>query len=279
VGGRSNRVAAQETSSPRWRLIVTPPSGGAWNMGCDHALAESVGRGGPPVLRLYGWRPAAVSVGWHQPLEAVRGRLEHLRAKGIEAVRRPTGGAAVLHAEEVTYSVAAPVSLPALGGRASRACALIHEALREGLASLGIGHLELSPAGSGGATAAAGRSPHCFALPSRFEIAWHGRKLVGSAQRRLEGSLLQHGSVPLAGDQSALEELWPDAPAPTRTASLREAAGRPLMEEEVRAALRRGFERALGIAFLEDALRPEEEARAAELERVRYSEPAYLLRV
>ncbi|HEX5725859.1 MAG TPA: hypothetical protein VFX98_10370, partial [Longimicrobiaceae bacterium] len=91
--------------APAWRLLDTPPAPGAWNMAVDEALAETVREGDPPVLRFYRWEPACLSLGRNQP---ARGRydLDALRRRGLDVVRRPTGGRAVLHHRELTYSVA-----------------------------------------------------------------------------------------------------------------------------------------------------------------------------
>src|SRR3954451_18997918 len=99
-----------QPSDLRWRMIDTPPAPGAWNMAVDEALAASVADGGVPVLRFYRWEPACLSLGRNQP---ARGRydLAALAAAGVDVVRRPTGGRAVLHRRELTYSAAAPVAL------------------------------------------------------------------------------------------------------------------------------------------------------------------------
>jgi lipoate-protein ligase A len=94
-----------------WRLLVTPPARGAWNMAVDEAILEAVGRGASlPTLRLYAWEPACLSLGYAQPIGDVD--QPRLRARGWDLVRRPTGGRAVLHTDELTYSVIAPPGEP-----------------------------------------------------------------------------------------------------------------------------------------------------------------------
>ena len=89
-----------------WRLVETPPAPGAWNMAVDQALADTVREGGPPVLRVYRWSPACLSLGRNQPADGYD--RDEIRRRGMDVVRRPTGGRAVLHWREVTYCVAAP---------------------------------------------------------------------------------------------------------------------------------------------------------------------------
>ncbi|HEX9617401.1 MAG TPA: hypothetical protein VGA03_08280, partial [Anaerolineales bacterium] len=99
----------------RWRLIHTPPAPGAWNMAVDEAILEAVGRGqADPTLRLYAWSPPCLSLGYAQPSSDVD--LPQLHALGWDLVRRPTGGRAILHTDELTYAVIAPLSEPRLAG-------------------------------------------------------------------------------------------------------------------------------------------------------------------
>ncbi|HLM68541.1 MAG TPA: hypothetical protein VK358_13475, partial [Longimicrobium sp.] len=95
-----------------WRLLDTPPAPGAWNMAVDEALAQSVRAGEPPVLRVYRWSPPCLSLGRNQPSGGYD--RDEIRRRGLDVVRRPTGGRAVLHHRELTYSVAAAEGV--LGG-------------------------------------------------------------------------------------------------------------------------------------------------------------------
>jgi len=252
-----------------WRLIDTAPAPGAWNMAVDEALAASVAAGGDPVLRFYRWEPACLSLGRNQP---ARGRydLEALAAAGIDVVRRPTGGRAVLHRRELTYSVAAP---EAMFGGPRQAYAAINRALVAGLRRLGAA-AELQPPG--------GRAPPpslapCFAEPVEGEVVAGGRKLVGSAQRRLGGTLLQHGSLPLHDDQSLVATFvvgGDPAAAEAPPAALVEVLGREPAWPELTAALAAGWEDALGAVLAPSELSAEErEAAGAAMER--YAGPAW----
>ena len=167
-------------------------------MAVDHALLERAQRQGESWLRLYEWAPHCLSFGRHEPA-SLRYDAEHISARGIDTVRRPTGGRAVWHAEELTYSVATPYSR---FGTVQTAYLEIHEMLAGALKMLGL------PA----SLAAPSRTPPldtgaCFASPVGGEIMVDGRKVVGSAQLRSGKALLQHGSVLLRDSQNVVREL------------------------------------------------------------------------
>jgi lipoate-protein ligase A len=168
-------------------LRVEAARTGAQNMAVDRALLQCAERGelGSPLLRVYRWDPPAVSLGYHQDESALD--LEGLRAKGIDIVRRPTGGAAVLHAEEWTYAVAGARGIPGLGQGFAEIYRSLAGSMVEALRGLGI------EAASGGAGAP--ESFVCFEALQGHEISARGRKLVGSAFRQTRHAFLQHGSL------------------------------------------------------------------------------------
>jgi len=166
-------------------------------MARDRALAEWVDDG-RAVLRLYGWIRPTISFGRHEPARDLYDPRAIARA-GLDVVRRPTGGRAVLHDDEVTYAAAWPAR--ALG-RPREAYLRIHRALRRGLASLGV-DADIAPS-------RADRSPGpdagpCFRRSEGGEVVVGRRKIVGSAQRRFGGNFLQHGSILLSDGQARLE--------------------------------------------------------------------------
>ncbi|HEX8359088.1 MAG TPA: lipoate--protein ligase family protein, partial [Longimicrobium sp.] len=183
-----------------WRLIDTPPAAGAWNMALDEALAESVAEGGAPVLRFYRWSPPCLSLGRNQPAAGMYD-LEAIRERGWDVVRRPTGGRAVLHHRELTYCVALPDTLL---GSPREAYTAINRAIVAGLRRLGV---DAAVQGDTGRRAPVPSLAPCFAEPVQGEVVAGGRKLVGSAQRRMGSVLLQHGSLPLEDDQGAVAAL------------------------------------------------------------------------
>ncbi len=173
------------------RIILDGARSGADNMARDAALLEEHRPGDPPVLRLYRWRPWAVSCGYHQGTDAFDAGA--IAAAGYGLVRRPTGGRAILHADELTYAVVGASPSPLFGDTLHDTYMRINEALLLFLQDLGL------PADvSGGESRAEARGQVCFKSAGRHEINVRGRKLVGSAQRRRGGAFLQHGSI-LAG--------------------------------------------------------------------------------
>ncbi|MBG0771148.1 MAG: lipoate--protein ligase family protein [Anaerolineaceae bacterium] len=179
-----------------WRLIENPPANGAWNMAVDEAILESVYTGDSiPTLRLYAWEPACLSLGYVQPFAEVN--TEALQKNGWEVVRRPTGGRAILHVDELTYSVIAPQSEPRVSGGVLESYLRLSQALLRALKILGLNPEanEKKPE-----TDPKQPNPVCFEVPSNYEITVGGKKLIGSAQARRKEGILQHGTLPLHGD-------------------------------------------------------------------------------
>lgn len=188
------------SAPPRWRVLDTPGAPGAHNMAVDAALMESVRTGAAPVLRFYRWSPPTLSLGRNQPAAGLYDEAA-LRERGIGVVRRPTGGRAVLHDRELTYSVVVPDG--SLGSPRA-AYAAINGALVAGLRSLGVdASLQIAP----GTRAPVPSLAPCFRDPAEGEVVVAGRKLIGSAQYREAGVMLQHGSLLLDGDQSPVLDL------------------------------------------------------------------------
>jgi len=173
---------------PRLRVLVHGRASGAWNMAVDEALLDAADGGW--TLRFYAWDRPTISLGYAQPM--LRGvDTERARKLGIPLVRRPTGGRAVLHADEITYSLAAPAESGALAGGISASYRIIAAGLQEGLRLAGT---EVDVERCGAAPAPSHKGP-CFSARTRYELSAGGRKLAGSAQRRRDGRLLQHGSL------------------------------------------------------------------------------------
>ncbi|MEA4883621.1 MAG: lipoate--protein ligase family protein [Clostridia bacterium] len=199
-----SRSRSQRTAGCMWRIITSPPADGAANMAIDEAILEAVLAGcAPPTLRFYTWNPPCISIGCFQRAQR-SADLRRLPGMGFGFVRRPTGGRAVLHADELTYAIAAP--LTSVGGTSVLDSYLsISRGLRAGLAAMGI-PAEIAPRGG----ARPGASAACFDSASSYEIMAGGRKIVGSAQTRRgglsEGALLQQGAIPFSMDFRALAE-------------------------------------------------------------------------
>jgi lipoate-protein ligase A len=199
-------------------------------MALDEALMERARETGEWVLRVYTWSRPAVSLGRNQSARGLYD-ADRIRARGLDVVRRPTGGRAILHDREITYSVTAPCDQAGdLRQSYERINALLTSALRE----IGVAAEIAAPSKRG---IAPGVSP-CFDEPSAGELTVGGRKLAGSAQWRCDGALLQHGSILVEDDQSILTTLvtgeQPTIPPP---ATLAGALGRHPAAEELAAVL------------------------------------------
>jgi lipoyl(octanoyl) transferase len=259
-----------------WRLLVTEPLDGATNMAVDEALLRSRIQGGAPTVRLYGWRPATVSLGYAQLLDTTvdRARCEAL---GIGLVRRPTGGSAILHElpeREVTYSVVARAGDFPGADDVLETYRVIGRGLAAGLGRLGV-RAELAPLIRGRGDVAAPPA-FCFRRTGAYEIAVEGRKLVGSAQRRQRGAFLQHGSVVLDADPARIRAVFPHEPEPTRgMTTLAAELGRRPDVGTVEAALAAGLAEAFGVPLRPAGLAPEESALVEALVADKYGTEAW----
>lgn len=265
-----------------WRLLIEDaPRSGPANMAVDHAIAEACAAGESlPTLRFYRWQPPAISLGRHQPLADID--LNAVAAHGYDIVRRTTGGRAILHADELTYSVAAPKDEPRVQGGVMDAYLRLSNALVAGLHLLGV------PADKAGADTKVSKdvSAACFEVPSAYEITVAGRKLMGSAQSRRAGYVLQHGSLPLFGDITRLVAVL-NLPADQRNLLAIQLAQRActldqaldgadtITFEQVVQAMQEGFEQLLNLHFKPAQLTPQETRRTAELLRKQYANPAW----
>jgi lipoate-protein ligase A len=250
-------------------------------MATDEAILWAVSRGlSAPTLRFYAWEPAYLSLGRAQPAGEVY--HERLQALGYGLVRRPSGGRAILHIDELTYSVCFRKSDPIARGGVLPAYRRLSVALLAGLDEIG---LPARSAARGVGSAAGGAV--CFEQRSHYEITVGARKLLGSAQWRQGGGVLQHGSLPLRGDIARIcAVLAYGSPehrerargrVRQRATTLAAALGREVAWEAAAAALARGFSRALNIELQRGELRPAEGQRAAELRARKYARAEWTL--
>ncbi|GIK29453.1 MAG: octanoyltransferase LipM [Chloroflexota bacterium] len=246
------------------------------NMAVDEAILDAVARGDqPPTLRLYAWDPACLSLGIGQrTTDADPGRI---LLQGWNIVRRPTGGRAILHIDELTYSVTVASGHPWAALDIISSYRQISAALMRAVESLGADpHAErrsdASPAKPG---------PVCFEVPSHYEITVDGRKLIGSAQVRRRQGLLQHGSLPLTGDLAricdALAYRDDDARDAARdqvrgrAVTLSEALGREVSWRQAADAVTAAFASAFDISFIPSVISRDERALADTLEHSKYA--------
>jgi ABC-type transport system substrate-binding protein len=212
-----------------WHCLVDGQGrSGAHNMALDDALLRDAGRTGRTFLRLYRWSPACLSLGRNEPA-LVRYDRATIERRGIDVVRRPTGGRAVWHDDEVTYAVAAPVTV---FGSLAASYAEIHTRLAAALRTLGVS-AELAPARRVSGLGAGA----CFSAPVGGEVTVLGRKVIGSAQVRLGSAFLQHGSILLGGSQAGIDTVSRQPSAVSSATSLSEALARPVTFAEVAQAI------------------------------------------
>ena len=267
-----------------WRLILDQPaSRGAWNMAVDEALLEACGRGESlPTLRLYAWDPPCITLGYAQPFSDVDlGRLQTL---GWELVRRPTGGRAVLHTDELTYAVMGPLDEPRLAGTVLESYNRLAQALVESLRLINLSVQVNRQAVEN----ARNTNPVCFEVPSTYEITVDGKKLVGSAQARRKDGVLQHGSLPLRGDLARIVEAlrFPDQAARRQAAgrlldhatTVESALGQAVSWEQAAQAIVTAFATSLELEFQPADLTAREKARARQLVELKYGIPDWTRR-
>jgi len=264
----------------QWRLLITPPARGAWNMAVDEAILEYIGRNeSRPTLRLYAWDPACLSLGHAQPFSDVD--VNRLKARGWEVVRRATGGRAILHTDELTYSVIAPNDEPRVAGTVLESYNRLAQALL-----VAIKELELAVEMKEGKADGNGTpNPICFEVPSTYEITVDGKKLIGSAQARKKEGVLQHGSLPLTGNlaricqalvfESELAREEASKRLLTRAATVEAALGRAVSWEMAAQAFIHAFESQLGLSLKGGELSESESKRADELVKEKYNHPSW----
>jgi lipoate-protein ligase A len=267
-----------------WRLIITPVAHGAWNMALDEAILEHVERGEiRPTLRLYAWDPPCLSLGRAQPFTDVD--AARLKSRGWEVVRRMTGGRAILHTDELTYSVTGSVDEPHLAGSLLDSYNRLAKALLAAVQDLGLPvEMKEDKAESSGIP-----NPICFEVPSTYEITVNGKKLIGSAQARRRNGVLQHGSLPLTGDLTRICQAlaFPDELAReaamrrllARATTVESVLGREVAWETGAQAFVRAFETQLGLKLEVGELSASEISRAKELVSEKYAHPSWTERI
>lgn len=296
----------------QWRLVRSGHLAGTMNMAIDEAIMRGVAKGAvPPTLRFYGWDPPAISVGYFQNVskEVDPAACESV---GVDVVRRPTGGRAVLHDVEVTYSLVVPEENQVIPKGITESYRSISEGMVHGFVQLGLDAKMVSlrkrrvpQAGGASRNGADENDPEargngssryqvtidppdrtspsaaCFDAPSWYEVTVEGKKIVGSAQMRRMGVLLQHGSIPLELQVDKLFTClrFPSAEARerakeifrTKATSIREALGRPISFMEVCDAVVAGLQEILGVDITVGELTSEEKAEAKKLAKEKYA--------
>ncbi len=267
-----------------WRLLITSPARGAWNMALDESILEHIGRvESLPTLRLYAWNPACLSLGHAQPFADVD--VQRLKERGWEVVRRLTGGRAILHTDEITYSVIAPNNEPRVAGTVLESYNRLAQALLLAVKQLGL-PVEMKEGKTENGSKA---NPVCFEVPSTYEITVNGKKLIGSAQARKKEGVLQHGSLPLTGDltricqalvfenESAREEA--SMRLLMRATTVESVLGREVSWEMAAESFVHAFESQLKLNLKMEKLSESEAGRTDELVKEKYDHPSWTERV
>ena len=253
-------------------------------MAVDEAVLQAAGNNeAPATLRLYAWEPACLSLGYGQGIDEIdTGRIQSL---GWELVRRPTGGQAILHVDELTYAVIGQATEPRLAGDVLESYQRLSSALLAALEILGIPALALPrPDLVGKGTS---KNPICFEVPSNYEVIVGGKKLVGSAQARKHGGVLQHGTLPLHGDLSRITQVlhFPNEAERElaaqyllmRATTVEQVLGKKVAWNEAAQAFIQAFQRNLNIKLLPADLSDAERECAQGLVKEKYSNPGWTL--
>jgi lipoate-protein ligase A len=268
-----------------WRLLLTPEAPGAWNMAVDEAILEAAThREVLPTLRLYAWNPPCLSLGYAQPISDVdESRLEEF---GWDLVRRPTGGRAILHTDELTYSVCGPEDEPVLAGDILSSYKRLSSAILAAIEQIGISVQALPQKKNANSKSP---EPVCFEVPSNYEITADGKKLVGSAQARRQGGVLQHGTLPLYGDLTRIVQVL-SFPSQTsrgqaaerllsRAATLHTALGEIVSWKQAADSFIQAFQNTLDLELAPGQLTEAERTRAEQLVDKKYGNPAWVKRL
>jgi lipoate-protein ligase A len=257
-----------------WNLIVEKsPLPGPLNMAVDEFLFFSLGPEPQTHVRFYQWERPTVSLGYSQVAEKVID-LDSCRRQGIDVVRRTTGGKLVLHHQEVTYSICSS-DVEVFSSTLTESYRLISCALISGLKEMGLSARLAGPAPS---FYGQGNLP-CFSYPARDEIEINGKKIIGSAQKRVGPKFLQHGSILLENEEELLRQVL--APSEKigqlKMVSLSEALGRTVSFDWAVERLIRGIASFFRITFKPKILTPEELEVIEDIQRTKYGTEEWTL--
>ena len=272
-------------ANTNWRLIHSSPESGPSNMAIDEAILEGViNKTVPPTLRLYSWKPYALSIGHAQPISEVN--QEYLEKMGWGIVRRPTGGRAILHADELTYSVCAPLNGTQVRGGVIESYRQISDCLLKALELSGI-TADAKPKAE--TDRPLSKDPVCFQFPSDYEITYENKKIIGSAQARKSNGLLQHGAIPLFGDitriiscltfSSEQDRIKAKNRLMNRATTLTDAGDRKTSWELLARSITTAFEDILRIEFVQSPLTVFEEDRVKVLLDEKYLNDTWTSRI
>ncbi|RFU69778.1 lipoate--protein ligase family protein [Peribacillus saganii] len=264
-----------------WAFIDSGNCSPAFNMALDEALLNWHSAGKiPPVIRFYGWQPATLSIGYFQKAEKEI-NLETVKELGLGFVRRPTGGRAVLHEHELTYSVIVTEEHPEMPKNVTEAYRVISEGILEGFRNLGFdAHFAVPKTEEERNALKEPRSSVCFDAPSWYELVVENRKVAGSAQTRQKGVILQHGSILLDLEDEKLFSLFRFSSDrvkermmknfKNKAVAINDLSDRTVTIEEAKQAFETGFAKGLNIELAPYTLSPEQLQEVQNLSKTKY---------
>jgi len=258
-----------------WRFLNTGSKDGYHNMAIDEVLAKiSVPQDKRSVFRVYRWHPYAISLGYNQASNDLD--LEKCRHDNIDVVRRPTGGRAVLHAEEITYSVIVSKESELYSSDILTTYNLINKGILKGLQLFGVkAELVERPTKELVKSSDNKSKVPCFSNATKYEITYQNKKLVGSAQRRYENSILQHGSILVGAFHLNLADYIAALKGPRiekfrqaleeKTVSISQILSKQINYDKIIWAIKTGFQQNFDIYFFEGQLTPREYSEVQKL--------------
>jgi len=258
---------------PAWRYIDTGIADASYNMAVDEAIAEMALRGRvPPTLRFYGWAVPSVSLGCFQKTEDID--TGYCEDRGIPIVRRPTGGRAILHGREVTYSFASSKALPCFSGGLLDTYGHLSRAFCTALKSLGL-DVEIKNRREKGRILTG--SALCFQSVSYGELSVNSRKVIGSAQKRWKEGFLQQGSIQMVIEPELLVRVFRNVDAGKISSTMTGLTEHlpALSPDELKDSIVRAFEEIFVVRLLPMGLTEEEKALALQLQRQKYQSPEW----
>ncbi|TSI08561.1 biotin/lipoate A/B protein ligase family protein [Lysinibacillus sp. BW-2-10] len=265
----------------KWYFINSGPCSPSYNMALDEALLDLHSEGKiPPVIRFYEWNPATLSIGYFQSAQKDID-LDAVKAQGLGFVRRPTGGRAVLHEHELTYSIIVSEQYPNMPATVTEAYRVLSEGLLVGFQNLGLdAYFSVPDTEEKRADLKNPKSAVCFDAPSWYELVVEGKKVAGSAQTRQKGVILQHGAILLDLDDEKLLSVFkfssPEVKErmrrklPQKAVAINQLTDKTITIPQCITAFRNGFEGALDIELVPYELTAEQLEYVKQLEETKY---------
>ena len=269
-----------------WYFLNSGKCSPSYNMALDEALMDWHSEGLiPPVIRFYEWEPATVSIGYFQTASKDID-LQAVKRQGLGFVRRPTGGRAVLHEHELTYSIIVAESYPNMPPTVTEAYRVLSEGLLEGFKNLGMdAYFSVPETAEQQDALKKPKSAVCFDAPSWYELVVEGKKVAGSAQTRQKGVILQHGAILLHLDIEKLLSVFAFSSEavkermrinlPNKAVAMDTLIDRHITVEECVTAFKAGFAKALDITFESFVLSDDQEAYVKKIEAEKYGNDSW----